>query len=322
MNFLLRRNGSFAHWVGSGRGVVDSLVQIGMTFPYRGENEELDPEVRKKLGGTYIRLSGGVTHYELSNSQLEGTVVLVHGFSIPCLIYDPTFKFLAESGFRVLRYDLFGRGFSDRPYTRYDIRLFIRQLDDLLDALRLKSPVNLVGVSMGGPITAGFTAEYPDKVGSLTLIDPAGVRPITLSPLLGLAKIPVVAETFFGLLGTESMVRSAGRDFYDPGLVEEFMDGIRIQMRFRGYKRAILSSIRNNMLGSFVKIYGQLGKLDKPVLLVWGRDDTTVPLEHSDELRRLLPDAEFHVIEHCGHVPHYEKPGEFHPILLNFLRNV
>jgi len=290
-----------------------------MPFPFVGENEELDRETRKKLGDTFVQLSGGITHYELSNIQEEKTVVLVHGFSIPCFIFDPTFRFLTGSGFRVLRYDLFGRGYSDRPHTRYGIGLFVRQLTDLLDVLCLKSPVNLIGLSMGGPITAGFTVQYPERVRSLTLIDPAGVRPISLTPLLGLAKIPVVAEIVFGLLGTESMVRSAGRDFYDPGLVDRFMDRFRIQMRYSGFKRALLSSVRNNMLGSFVKTYEQLGKLDKPVLVVWGRDDTTVPFEHSDELRRLVPDAEFHGIEHCGHIPHYEKPGRFDPILLNFL---
>jgi pimeloyl-ACP methyl ester carboxylesterase len=241
-------------------------------------------------------------------------------FSVPYFIYDPTFEFLTRSGYRVLRYDLFGRGFSDRPHARYNLDLFVQQLADLLDALRLTRPLNLVGLSMGGPITAAFTARHPERVSKLVLIDPAGARPIVLSPLLKAAKIPLVAETVLGLFGTENMVRSAASDFYDPKLVEEFQARYAVQMQYRGFKRAILSTIRNDMLGSFIEHYKRVGVIGKPVLLFWGRNDTTVPFEHSDDLRAAIPNAQFHVIEDCGHIPHYEKPDEVNPILLEFLK--
>jgi pimeloyl-ACP methyl ester carboxylesterase len=173
---------------------------------------------------------------------------------------------------------------------------------------------------MGGPITATFTARHPERVESLILIDPSGARPVSLTPLLRLAKVPILAETVFGLMGTEDMVKTAGRDFYDPKLVDHFIGKYQIQMQYSGFKRALLSSIRNNMLNSFVKSYELVGKMAKPVQLFWGRDDATVPFEQSEDLRALMPDAEFHVIENCGHIPHYEKPDEFNPILLKFLR--
>ena len=90
-------------------------------------------------------------------------------------------------------------------------------------------------------------------------------------------------------------------------------------MQFKGFKRAVLSTIRNNMLGSFMSVYRELGKIDRDILLFWGRNDNTVPFEHSRDLRPALPNAEFHVIENCGHIPHYEKPEEVNPILLDFL---
>jgi pimeloyl-ACP methyl ester carboxylesterase len=247
-------------------------------------------------------------------------VVLVHGFSVPYFIFDPTFDFLTRSGFCTLRYDLFGRGFSDRPRVRYDIDLFVRQLLDLLDALRLMPPVNLVGLSMGGPITATFTSRHPGRVKSLTLIDPAGARPISLTPTLKAMKLPGIAEAIFGLVGGGSLLKSAAKDFFDPELVGHFVDKYKVQMQYKGFKRAILSSVRNNMLGSFIESYKAVGKMGKPVLLVWGRNDTTVPLVHSDDLRAAMPGAEFRVIENCGHIPHYEKPDEFNPVLLDFLK--
>lgn len=290
-----------------------------MLFPLF-ETKQLNDETRRSVEGSFIQLPNGVAHFELTNPNNEPTVAFVHGFSVPYFIFDPTFGFLTRSGFRVLCYDLFGRGFSDRPRTRYNIDLFINQLHDLLDALRLTRPVNLIGLSMGGPIAATFTAHFPERVRSLTLIDPAGVRPVSLTPMLKAMKLPRVAEAVFGLVGSEAMVKGAVKDFYDPELVGMFMDRYKVQMQYKGFKRAILSSIRNGMLGSFVESYKSVNRLKIPVLLIWGRNDRTVPFEYSVDLRAMLPNAEFHVIEECGHIPHYEKPDEFNPILLEFLR--
>ena len=305
-----------------------------MPFPLF-ETKPLDDKARQTAGGSFVQLTDGVTHYELSNDSplpegapfgddkgagVRETVVLVHGFSVPYFIFDPTFDFLTQNGFATLRYDLFGRGFSDRPRARYNIDLFVKQLADLLDALRFTRPVNLIGLSMGGPIAATFTARHPERIKSLTLIDPAGVRPVSLSPMLKAMKLPGIAEAVFGLVGSESLLKSAAKDFFDPELIGHFLDKYKLQMQYKGFKRAILSSIRNNMLGSFIESYRAVGKMDKPVLLVWGRNDTTVPLAHSRDLLAALPEAELHVIEECGHIPHYEKPNEFNPILLEFLK--
>ena len=299
-----------------------------MQFPLF-ESKQLNNDTRQSAEGSFIQLPDGVTHYELSNNsplpEEEGlgvreTVVFVHGFSVPYFIFDPTFEFLTRSGFCTLRYDLFGRGLSDRPRTRYNIGLFVNQLRNLLDALRFTSPINLIGLSIGGPITATFTARHPERVKSLTLIDPAGVRPVSLTPTLKAMKLPGVAEAIFGLIGSEAMVKGAVKDFYDPELVGLFLDKYKVQMQYKGFKRAVLSSIRNNMLGSFIESYKSVGKSDKPVLLFWGRNDMTVPFEYSHDLRAVIPNAEFHAIPDCGHIPHYEKPEEFNPKLLKFLR--
>jgi pimeloyl-ACP methyl ester carboxylesterase len=291
-----------------------------MSFSYRDETKELNELTRKEASGAFVQLSDGFTHYELGNPEAENTVVLVHGFSVPYFIYDPTFEFLTRSGFRVVRYDLFGRGFSDRPETRYNIDLFVRQLGDLLDALRFTGPVNLVGLSTGGPITAVFTAFHPERVSKLVLIDPIGAKPLAISRILKVAAMPFVGEAIIGLFGSEGMVKNIASDFSDRTFVEQFQSRYFVQMHYKGFKRAILSTIRNNMLDSFLEFYERVGKMDKPVLLFWGRQDPTVPFKHSVILRAALPNVEFHAIEDCGHLPHYEKPDEVNPILLEFLR--
>lgn len=289
-----------------------------MNFPYLDETIPLNEETRKSLPGSFITLRSGVTHYEEGGDKNGKAVVLVHGFSVPYFIYDPTFEFLSKQGFRVLSYDLLGRGFSDRPKARYDISLFVRQLKELLDALDYKD-INLVGLSMGGPITAAFIDAYPDDVAKHILIDPCGAKPVSLSPLLEAVKIPILGEILIGLFGTGSMVKSVAADMFSPRLVEQFQERYRNQMKYRGFKRAILSTLRCDMLGSFIEVFERVGKLKKPALIFWGKQDTTVPFEHSVDILNAISHAEFHAFDHCGHIPHYERASEVNEILLEFL---
>jgi len=289
-----------------------------MNFPYLDETQELNEATRKQAGGSFITLTGGVTHYELGGPENGTPVVLAHGFSTPYFIFDTTFEFLVNSGFRVLRYDLIGRGYSDRPHVDYNIQLFVRQLKELLDALGLEQ-INLVGLSMGGPITAAFISQNPERVRRHVLIDPAGATRVALPPMLEALKIPIFGELAFGLFGSVRMVKGIASDMLDQETVAYFQNQYKVQMQFKGFKRAILSTIRNDMLESFYETYLHVGKLQKPTLLFWGINDKTIPFETSKVILQAIPHAEFHAIENCGHIPHYEKPGVVNPILLEFL---
>lgn len=292
---------------------------LEMNFPYIHETKELNESTRKELPGAFIPLTDGMTHYELSGDESQTLVVMIHGFSVPYFIFDNTTEFLVNSGFRVLRYDLYGRGFSDRPHTKYEMSLYVRQLKDLLDGLDLKNAV-VLGLSMGGPISAAFIDQYPDYANKHVMIDPSGARPIAFSALLKVAATPGVGELLLGLFGSESMIKGAASDMFAPKLVEEFQEKYKVQMQYQGFMRAILSSMRSGMLGSCLDTYRQVGKLKKPTLLFWGRQDATVPFEQSADITSAIPHTEFHAIENCGHIPHFEKPEEVHPILLEFLK--
>lgn len=289
------------------------------TFPYLGETEELNDTARARAPGSFVQLSDGYTHYELSGPDDWPSVVLVHGFSVPYFIWDPTFDFLTGAGFRVLRYDLFGRGYSDRPRVRYDIDLFCRQLRELLDTLGFEV-IYLIGLSMGGPISASFTVRYPLRVKKLVLIDPAGARPVTLVRILKGATSPGFGELAFGLFGSGQMARSVKTDFYDPANIKAFVNQYMVQMKYKGFMRAILSTVRNGMLGDFSSTFSEVGNQDTPTMLLWGRDDKTVPFTHSKDILAAIPQAHLHAFDHCGHLPHYEKPDEVNPLLSEFLR--
>jgi len=119
------------------------VVVIALPFYYNTEKVELTDEIRKNVSGDFISLSQGVTHYQQANVGADRTVVLVHGFSVPYYIWDPTFEFLAKLGFHVVRYDLLGRGYSDRPDVDYTQNLFDQQLLDLLAGLNINKPIDI-----------------------------------------------------------------------------------------------------------------------------------------------------------------------------------
>ena len=291
-----------------------------MPFPYIHETEELTDSLRQSVEGDFVLLHNGYTHYEMLGDKDAETVVLVHGFTVPSFIWEPTFRALTEAGYRVLRYDLFGRGYSDRPKTDYTLDLFANQLRDLLDALEITEPVNLCGLSMGGPITATFTARHPERVKRLALFAPAGARELKL-PAINFLQMPVIGELLMGLFGAKRLAGGIAEDFYNPKLVKQFTEYFLPQLKIRGFGRAILSTMRNDALKDSIATYQRVDETGIPVLLIWGSEDKTVPYDQAEVLLASLKQARFHTVSNSGHIPHYENADEVNPILLDFLKN-
>jgi pimeloyl-ACP methyl ester carboxylesterase len=288
-------------------------------FPMRGEQKTLNSENRADLPGEFINLPDGVTHFQVQGPADAPVVVLVHGFSVPYFIWDPTYTSLVNAGYRVLRYDLFGRGYSDRPFIRNDVALFTRQLVNLLDALNIEQVEALLGLSMGGVIAANFAIRQPDLINRLGLFDPAGI-PSKYPFYLNLLKLPILGEIIFALIGEKLFRKLAGDDFYDPKHIDKFVDQFVLQMEFKGFRRSLLSTLRNGILESGLPIYQQVGRLEIPVMLVWGEHDYTAPFAHSASVVKAIPQVEFYPIANSGHIPHYENAAEVNQYLLEFLQ--
>ncbi|MGH9676041.1 MAG: alpha/beta fold hydrolase [Candidatus Acidiferrum sp.] len=292
---------------------------------YRQQDQEklaLDDAARqsaevRSYGGSFVRLPLGVTHYELAGPADAPTVVLVHGFSVPYFIWDPTFEALRAAGFRVLRYDLLGRGWSDRPNARYDADLFDEQLVQLLAALNIHEPVDIAGISMGGPIAVNYAVRHPQAVRRMALFDPAYGKGLTPPWQL---RTPFVGEFVMCTKIAPALADSQRDDFVHPERYPDYFAKYKPQMRYQGFRRALLSSIRGFLAEDNTPAFAQAGRSGKPVLLVWGRADQTVPFALNDEVRKAIPQAEFHAIDDAGHVPFYEHPETVNPLLIDFLR--
>jgi len=297
------------------------LVLLSGVALYRLRNPEhadLDAAAREQASGRFVLLSDGVTHYDVAGPADGQRVVLVHGFSVPYYIWDSTVAALAGAGYQVLRYDLFGRGFSDRPAIDYTLDLFDRQLAELLDSLDWRGQVDLMGLSMGGPVTAAFTSHHPERVRSLTLVDPAagsvGAPPTVL-------KIPVMGLVLWQMRSMPGMAEGQLSDFVEPSRWPDWPDRYRVQMAYRGLGRALLSTLLSMESVALDSLYQQVGRLGLPVLLVWGKEDRTVPIDRSEGIRAAIPQAQFHAIERAAHLPHMERTDAVNPLLLGFLRD-
>ncbi|MCW5873342.1 MAG: alpha/beta hydrolase [Anaerolineales bacterium] len=288
-----------------------------------GEPLWLDRAARAGLSGSLAQLSDGKTYYESAGPANGRPVVLIHGFSMPSFIWDPTFAALAGAGFCVTRYDLYGRGWSDRPQTRYDKALFVRQLAELMDALKLPH-ASLISLSMGGVIAAEFAFRFPRRVDRLSFVDPAGFDlglPLAVKAVFW----PGVGELLLGVLGRmgrQTLLESMLADFYEPSpaAIASFKARYFEQMQYRGFKRALLSSLRSGMLDEDLQLYRRLGQTGKPVQLVWGELDETVPFRHALTFVELVPQAEFHSIAQAKHIPHFDRPDVVNPLLIEFLQ--
>lgn len=278
----------------------------------------LDAGARQAAPGSFVRLTRGYTHYEECGRRGARSVVLVHGFSVPYVIWGPTVQALQSAGLHSIRYDHYGRGFSDRPNIAYNMSLYVEQLHELMDALGCQE-VDLVGLSMGGPIAAAVAVARPDRVRRIVLIDPSGVRPAAPGAIRGIAGLPGVRGALIAAIGSAFVLERLATSFYGPAPVRALRQQYQQQMEYGGFGRAVVSAIHHGMLGTFASTYALLGRSQKEILLIWGEDDAAIPFDQSRDLLQLLPQAEFLPVPQSGHVPHLEKPDVVHPRLLAFL---
>ena len=298
--------------------LIITLLAIATFYYFDRETITLNNKTRVELGGTYTSLPIGVVHYEIAGPKEGEVVVLVHGFSVPSFIWEPTFQFLKENGYRVLRFDLFGRGYSDRPDEEYGLELFSKQIRGVLHALAIEKPINLVGLSMGGPIVTRFTNDNPKKVKRLILQDPLvhQIPQSTISPV----HLPMIGELLANVLLIPNLIKGNQDKINEqrvPGWGARFAE----QAKIKGFRKGLLSSIRYFSSQPLIQEYESLSKSNIPKLLIWGSHDQVIPISEAKSIIDLIPKIQYNIIDGAGHVPSVEKPEAFNEILLNFLEN-
>lgn len=264
-----------------------------------------------------MRLSAGITHYSLSGSAQGRPVVFVHGIAGPMGSFDPVADILAEEGYQALQYDLYGRGYSDRPFVKYTLDLFVLQLRELLSELRINGPITLIGWSLGGMISASFAAQYPDSTERIVYIAPAGID-VSL-PLVGrLAMAPAIGELIMAVAGRRAVLRSIANGLIDEKRRRAFIELASEQMESAGYLRSFLSTLRNCAYLDVSDRYAKSGT-NIPVMMIIGSEDPSIPSRVQDEISRLIPHIQVKTFDGVGHFPHFERPADVGSLVSQFL---
>jgi len=276
--------------------------------------------------GGWAKLTQGNLYYrwhepEISNGEI---IVLVHGFSTPHFVWNPLKGFLLDSGYRVLVYDHFGRGLSEKPDISYDENLFIDSLKGLLDHQMIDQPVHLVGYSMGGPVITHYTQAYPESVKTMSLIAPAGFM-IENSALSMWTLKPLIGEWFWNIFGSLVVFQGNEEDNSQPRTdplalsKSDFIDQARQQMQFKGFINSLLSTVRNFNLFNAEEVFLSVGALNIPTLTIWGTDDSVVSFAGSEGLMVSIPHSQLVVIEGGEHDITFAEPTQVGTAIRDFL---
>jgi pimeloyl-ACP methyl ester carboxylesterase len=299
--------------------VVFVVIPAALYVAFDPERLELDQSARDSAPGRFVRLGDGFTHYELGGPENGSVVVLAAGATVPYYIWDPTYKALVDAGFRVLRYDYYGRGYSDRPAIPFTQELYVRQFTQLLDALHFTRPFDLAGLSFGGSIITSVAARYPTRVRSLIYLDPAFRTPETLG---GLQSMPRLWNVLTAIADERSWADGQLADFLHPERFPDWPARYRVQLQYRGFRRSRLSDAVNNVDTDQRDELQSVGSHPRPVLVIWGRQDPNVPFELSASLLGVMPSARLLAVDEAGHLPQWEQPEIVHAAMIDFLREV
>ncbi len=205
------------------------------------------PMTRARQGrapGRMADLDQGATHYTWSGPEGGPVVVCIHGLSTPSYVFAATQRHLAGMGFRVLTYDLYGRGYSDRPRSAQTLDFFLTQLRGLLQHQNVGGPFVLLGFSMGAQIAIAFASEEGPRVGALVLVAPAGLNaPNTeFDPWTA----PILGDWLTRVAGGWKLRRTLVEEGQIATIIPDLERRQAAETRTRGFLPAVLSSRRRS----------------------------------------------------------------------------
>ena len=236
-------------------------------------------------------------------------MVLLHGPGAYAASWLPVVPALA-TGHRVVAPDLPGHGATATGDAPLDVDRVLAWLDALIDRTCETAPI-LVGQLIGGAIAARFAAGRPDRVRALDLVVPFGLAPFAPSEAFGSALAGYVADPTGPTHDT--LWRQCVHDLDD---VRDRLGATWAAMR--GYNLALARTpAAAGALQAMLELFAAspipddlLARITVPTALIWGRDDTIVPLAvgESAAARYGWP---LRVLDDTGNEPAIESPDAF-----------
>jgi len=301
--------------------VVFLLVDLFVLPPLilRARLRPMDASARASAPGKFATLTDGITHYQWHGPKSGPIIVLVHGLSAPSFIFAGLIPYLTGAGYRVLTYDHFGRGWSDRPHNRQTGGFFAQQLNDLLDNQSVAQPVALVGYSMGGAVVSAYAHQYPNRVSQLVLLASGGFAHQTGGLINFIRYTPLIGDWLMAVFGAARLNNAAKLEDQSKSAVQDIVAKMQTETRYRGYLPAILSSLRHLLGRPLDQLHHDLAANNIPTLAIWGALDATIPIRSADRLSAANPKVKTVILADEGHSLTYTNPKDTAAEILAFL---
>ena len=248
----------------------------------------------------------GIT-VELRRGGSGTPVLVIHGeLGVPGWL--ESFAQLAEHH-DVIVPSLPGYGRSTRPDWIMGVHDLAAWVTWFARDIDLRTPVNVIGCSLGGWVAAEIATVAPHFSNKMVLVGAMGIKPeqgeifdyFLESGLTGLRRAfhrPEQSSEFMRYWGKEWTPE-------ETDLVEQHRE-MTCRIAWKPYMHSL--TLRHLLPG-----------ISTPTLLVWGGEDAITPIECGEIYRRAVPRARLVVVENCGHMPEMEKPTELAGLIENFL---
>ncbi|MBW4536854.1 MAG: alpha/beta fold hydrolase [Pleurocapsa minor HA4230-MV1] len=294
----------------------------------------ISPLITQSVPGTYWQWRGNSIYY-VSGGEAQSNkppLLLVHGFGASTDHWRKNIIQL-QSQFQVWAIDLLGFGRSAKPKQEYSGNLWREQLHDFITEV-IRQPTVLVGNSLGGYASLCVAAEYLQSTAGLILLNSAGpfsdnlessqsqsrsnpwgqlVRSILLQPWASLL--------LFQYVRRRSIIRKTlNKVYFDPSAVtEQLIEDIYRPSCDRG-AADVFNAVFKTPQGEKVDVL--LGKMQCPLLLLWGEKDPWIKArEKGVQFRQYYPQLTEHYLQ-AGHCPHDEVPEQVNDLIANWVLTI
>lgn len=246
------------------------------------------------------------------------TIVLLHCFGLSMKVWRDLLPHLEER-YHVIAYDAVGHGKSARGVRRLSFPMLARLGLGLMDELGVER-ATLVGNSMGGGTALHMALLAPERVDALVLIDAVGLKDnewfIPLWPTLGPRHLETAAPWTWDLAYSLAVQKRS------PLALEiaEDLQATRADDALRGRTAMAMYTVVDTIFQTDRE--ADLPKIDAPTLVLAGRHDRLVTLEHAERLAKGIANARHHVFEELGHLPEIEDADAVAAEVLPFLDEV
>lgn len=297
------------------------LLLLGtVVFAYLPLDSNAWQQRQAESGDAFIDSSAGSIRYLDLGPRRAETVILIHSFNGFIESWREQTATLEAAGYRVIAYDLYGRGLSDLPDGPLSLSVFTGQLSELMEAVGVHR-AHLVGGSFGAVIAAEFSQTYPEQVQSLSFVGPAGWPTEGDAGSQALINTPVIGELLFHYFGDRLIEPSVDAYFVDAKVVP-WAKQLWLHYAETGqFRRASLNILRHSPVRDYSAGWQKLADSHHPILFLWGDKDVSFPVDNLDKVRRWIPQAEISVIPNTAHWLNIESPKTVNARLLAFLKS-